>query len=141
MPAIVGFGRACELAAQRLEEDSKRIAKLRDKLQENITSNLEGITVYGDGVPRLPGTLNISVRGIEGETLLMALDLLGISASTGSACSSDDSTPSHVLTAMGVEPILARSSLRISLGRDNTEEEIDRTCRLLKDTVTRLRGA
>ena len=138
---IVGFGKACELASDRLKKDSARISALRDNFETDLLQNLDGLVIHGPQNTRLPGTSNISFLGIEGETLLMALDLAGVSASTGSACTSDNSTFSHVLAAMGCEPAIAISSVRFSFGRENDQTQMEQTVATIKQTVARLRKA
>ena len=138
VPATVGFGKACELAAGRLEADAARMAALRDKLQTALLDRIPRCRVFGEN-KRLPGTLNMGFEGIEGDTAMMALDLQGIAISTGSACMTESRTLSHVLTAMGVGPLLAKGSIRFSLGRKNTEAEIDEVIEAVTAVVARLR--
>ncbi len=138
VPAIVGFGKACALAKKRYQEDANRIWALRDRLEAGICSQIEDVQVHGHPKNRLPGTLNVSFKGIEGETLLMVLDLKDVGVSTGSACSSDSRDPSHVLAAMGCPPALALSAIRFSIGRGNTEQEIDQVVEILVDRVRHL---
>ncbi len=135
---IVGFGKACELARQRLAADATAIGALKEEL-ENRLRNISGVTIHGAAAPRLVGTTNVSFEGIEGETLLMAMDLRGISIATGSACNSESKDPSHVLTAMGVPPPLARRTIRFSIGRTNTREDILQTVATLTSILERLR--
>jgi len=134
--AIAGFGKACELASARLEQDSARLTALRDSFEAAVRERVAGAVVNGLGAPRLANTSNIGFEGLDGEMLAMNLDLLGVAVSTGAACSSGDREPSHVLLAMGRPPALARSAVRFSLGRDNTSEEIalavDRICRAVE---------
>ncbi|VAW83059.1 Cysteine desulfurase [hydrothermal vent metagenome] len=122
--AIVGFGVAAELAAKRQEEYRKPMSALRDRLQAGL-QRYPQVTVFAAEAERLSNTLQLTVAGIEGETLLMQLDKSGIAVSSGSACSSSKTQPSHVLLAMGIEPELARGALRISLGRETTAADID----------------
>lgn len=121
---IVGFGVAAELALQRLDSDSKRLRGLRDALEDGL-KRFPQITVFAQQAQRLPNTVQLAVAGIDGETLLMQLDRAGIGVSSGSACSSGKGEPSHVLLAMGIEPAVARGAIRISLGRDTTQQDID----------------
>jgi cysteine desulfurase len=138
--AIAGFGKACELAAARLNSDSAHLEKLRTFFETEIRKRISGAVVNGKGAPRLPNTSNISFPGIDGKMLVINLDLRGVAASTGAACSTWDNQPSHVLIAMGREPDQARSSVRFSLGRDNTTEEIKRAIEILCSSVETLRG-
>ena len=135
---IIGFGKACELAYNRLTADSAAIGALKDEL-ENRLRNINGVTIHGTAAPRLAGTTNASFAGIEGETLLMAMDLRGISIATGSACNSETNAPSHVLSAMGVPASLARSTIRFSIGRTNTLKEIRQVVEILISILDHLR--
>ncbi len=121
---IVGFGVAAELALQRLDEDSKRLRALRETLEHGL-QRFPQVTVFAQQAPRLPNTVQVAVAGIDGEALLMQLDRAGIGVSSGSACSSGNNAPSHVLTAMGIDAAVARSAIRLSMGRDTTQQDID----------------
>ncbi|MCH8313703.1 MAG: cysteine desulfurase [Nitrospinae bacterium] len=133
--AIVGFGKACELAKTKLESGAMNsLANLRDYFFQRIKALVPGIELLGDKKFRLPNTLNLSIDGADGGTLLIGLDVEGISVSTGSACSSGSSLPSHVLTAMQVPERRINSSLRFSLGILNTREELD----IVAKTLARL---
>src|SRR5690349_8200791 len=139
VPGIVGLGRAAEIAKDALNDGSiANIEQMRDRLQQML-SRLEAAGVNGDGAPRVPNTTNIYFDHIEGEALVIALDLKGLAVSTGAACSSGAIEPSHVLTAMGVRAERARASIRFSLGKQNTEEEVEFALALVPDTVARLR--
>jgi cysteine desulfurase len=138
VPAIVGFGKACELAGMRLDADARRVAELRDHFEKKILASISGTRVNG-GAQRLPNTSNIAFGGLDGEAIVINLDMMGLAASTGAACSSADKTPSHVLLAMGQSPAEARSSVRFSFGRENTDEEIARAALLVAQAVTLLR--
>ena len=135
----MGFGEACALAGGELEREAAQLTALRDRLQTGILTRIDGTRVNGLEAPRLPNTLNIGFSGLQGEDLLMNLDLLGVAASTGSACSSGTVEPSHVLIAMGQTREQAASALRFSLGRDNTEQDVDRTLAKLEQVVAALR--
>ena len=137
---IVGFGRACELAAAGLAEGAGCQGRLRDRLQRGIEERVPGARANGHPELRLPNTLNLTFPGVDGESLLMNLDLLGIAASTGSACSSGSVEPSHVLIAMGLSPREVSGSIRLSLGPENTEEEVDAALEALADVVRSLGG-
>ncbi|HVB87260.1 MAG TPA: cysteine desulfurase family protein [Candidatus Dormibacteraeota bacterium] len=140
VPGIVGLGKAAELARLKLSEDSARIAALRDRLESELLARVPNAIVNGDRVHRVPNTSNITFRGAGGEALLIALDLQGIACSTGAACSSGSTEPSHVLLAAGLSHDDARSSLRFSLGRPSTAEEIDYAIATVPSVVERLRA-
>jgi len=137
VPAIVGFGEACAVCSREMPEESARLAALRDQLLARLTAGLDGVTVNGSLAQRLPGNLNLSFAGVDAESLLMALP--DIALSTGSACTSGTPEPSHVLRALGVRDELAHSSVRIGLGRFNTEEELDHAAHRLIESVKKLR--
>ncbi|MBX3677767.1 MAG: cysteine desulfurase [Rhodocyclaceae bacterium] len=136
--AIVGFGAACELATARLEADAARLTGLRDMLEQGL-AKLETV-VFSRNAPRLPNTVFFAVAGIDGETLVAQLDRAGFAVASGSACSSVSPEPSHTLLAMGVAADVAKSALRVSLGRANTEEDIARFLQALDGTVRKLKG-
>jgi cysteine desulfurase len=140
VPGIVGLGKAAELAMQAFERgDDKKMSAMRDRLQQGILAQVEEAGVNGEGAPRVPNTANFYFDHIEGESLVIALDLKGLAVSTGAACASGAIEPSHVLTAMGLRPECARGSIRLSLARQNTEQDIDLALALLPETVARLR--
>lgn len=138
---IVGLGMACEIAGAELDDFYKRVRVLRDRLEDGISNQVPDIKLNGtpDRDQRLPNTLNVSFAYIEGESLLLNLDMFGIAASSGSACTSGSLEPSHVMGAMCVEVTLAHSSTRFSLGPETTVEEIDKVLEVLPATVQRLR--
>ena len=136
---IVGLGRAIELAYEDLDENNKKIKELRDYYVEQVKEKIPYIKINGDMEKRLPGNSNISFSFIEGEGLLLNLDLKGICASSGSACTSGLLDPSHVLLAIGLPHEIAHGSLRISIGKYNTKEEIDYLVENLVEIVNRLR--
>ena len=140
VPGIVGLGEAAKSASESFNNGAiERLAAMRDRLQRVVLSCIEGTTVNGDGAPRVPNTANIRFDDIEGESLVIALDLKGLAVSTGAACSSGAIEPSHVLIALGLKPEQARASIRFSLGKQTTEEDIDFAIQLLPETVARLR--
>lgn len=140
VPGIIGLGKAAELAREALERgDLKQMSAMRDHIEQTILSEVEATGVNGEGAPRVPNTTNIHFDYIEGEALVIALDLKGLAVSTGAACSSGAIEPSHVLTAMGLPPEIARASLRFSLGKQNTEDEVQFALDLVPQTVARLR--
>lgn len=138
---IVGVGKAIELLSKKTEVKSEklRIKKLRDKLIKIILQKIPDATVNGDLEKRIPGNANFCFKNVEGESVLLMLDMEGIAVSTGSACSSGSLEPSHVLTAMGVSPEVSHGSVRITLGKENFEEEADRLIEVLPKIVARLR--
>ena len=137
---IVGLGKAAELARECMAEASARVAALRDRLEEGILSRVPLCAVNGDRARRLPNTANLRFDHIEGEGFVIALDLRGIACSTGAACSSGAVEPSHVLSAIGLRPDQARSSVRFSLSRYTTAEDIDAALEVIPATVERLRA-
>ncbi|NLL21552.1 MAG: cysteine desulfurase NifS [Firmicutes bacterium] len=138
LPGIVGLGRAIELATTDIENRSRNLAALRDRLIRGLLE-IEDIRLNGHPQKRLPGNVNVSVLYVEGESLLLDLDLKGVAASSGSACTSGSLDPSHVLMAIGLDHQTAQGSLRLSLGKSNTVAEIDYTVKCLKEIVERLR--
>jgi len=139
VPGIVGLGKACELAAKNIEQENSRVKYLRDKLENAILEKCPDSRLNGDRENRLPNTTNISFEYIEGEAILLMLDKYGICASSGSACTSGSLEPSHVLRAMGVPFTAAHGSIRFSLSRYNTEEEVDYTIEKMPPIINRLR--
>jgi cysteine desulfurase len=138
VPGIVGLGKAAELAHARMACGETEMAAMRDRLEDALLK-IESVGVNGAGAPRLPQTLSIYFDGIEGEALVIALDLKGLAVSTGAACSSGAIEPSHVLMAMGLTSDRARSSIRLSLGEQNTMDEVEVAIALVVETVARLR--
>jgi len=134
---IVGFGAACEIALQEMPEESKRLTFLRNKLREGLTTKLDYVHLNGHPEKRIPGNLNLSFEFVEGESLLMGLK--DVAVSSGSACTSASLEPSYVLTAIGVGPELAHTSIRFCVGRFNTEEEVDFVVEAVVKHVNRLR--
>ena len=139
LPAIVGLAKAIELATADIPGKSASLIKLRDYFLAKLTEKIGEVYLNGHPVQRLPGNLNIGVRFVEGESLLLDLDLKGIAASSGSACTSGALEASHVLLACGQEHQLAHGSLRFTLGHGNTREDLDYTVKILQESVTRLR--
>ena len=139
VPLIVAFGKAAELAEERLKEDPQRLGKLRDALEDRVFEQINDAVLNGERETRLPNVSNISFSGVEGEGLLINLDLQGIAVSTGSACSSGSLEPSPVIRALGRNDDLARSAIRFSLGRENSMEDIDRLLEVLPASVENLR--
>ncbi|NUP91816.1 MAG: aminotransferase class V-fold PLP-dependent enzyme [Candidatus Omnitrophica bacterium] len=124
VPLIVGLGKAAELAHGWIDEEQNRVRQLRDMLETGLAGSIANLQLNGAASPRLPNTLNVCFKGVEGEALLLLMDQMGMAASSGSACLADKLEPSHVLLAMGVPESVAQGAVRFSLSRYNTEEEI-----------------
>jgi len=139
IPAIVGFGMACEMAGTGLEARMSRVGDLRDYLEAQLSDRIPGVRRNGEPLARVPNVSNLSFEGVDGESLLIALDLKGVAVSTGSACSSGSLEPSHVLTALGLSREEVRGSLRFSFSQYTTREEIDYVVSALTEIVARLR--
>lgn len=140
VPGIVGLGKTAELAMRGFERsDDQKMRALRDRLEQGILAQVDESGVNGKGAPRVPNTSNIYFDSIEGEPMVISLDLKGLAVSTGAACSSGALEPSHVLLAMGLRPDRARASVRFSLGKQSTAEDIDFALALVPETVARLR--
>lgn len=140
VPYIVGFGRAAELAVENIHDENTRVRLMRDRLEETILHKIPGTMRNGSRQHRLPNTSNLGFNGVEAEAILLLLNQLSICASSGSACTTGSIEPSHVLTAMGLTPDLARSAVRFSLGKYNTEEEVDYLLQQLPGIIQRLRA-
>ena len=138
VPAIVGFGVACEAAVAALEENAARLHRLRDELERGLAA--QGATIFAAGAERLPNTVFFALPGLDGETLVGRLDRAGYAVASGAACSAANPEPSHVLLAMGVAPELARGAVRVSLGRQNSAEEVAGFLRALSATVADLQS-
>jgi len=139
VPGIIGVGKACELAREALSDMNTRVRALRDRLEQRILDEIPQSAVNGSRTERAPHVANISFRGVEGEALLISLDFQGVAVSTGSACSSGSLEPSHVLKALGQSQDLIRGSIRFSLSRMTTEQDIDYVLEILPPTVARIR--
>ncbi|MBT9148996.1 MAG: cysteine desulfurase NifS [Dehalococcoidia bacterium] len=140
VPGIVGFGRAAELARSEIDDEARRLTSLRTTLIEGLFERVDHLTLNGHPTKRLPNNVNVSIEFVEGESILLNLDLVGIAVSTGSACSSSSLEPSHVLLALGLPHELAHCSLRFTMGLYTTEEDIDRLLEALPPIVARLRA-
>jgi len=140
VPYIVGLGKACEIARRDFNQRINHLQNLRDRLEQGIKARIPQVVLNGHPTQRLPNTLNMSFLDVEGESLLLNLDLEGIAVSSGSACTSGSVEPSHVLLAMGIPPEIAQSAIRFSLGWSNTEAEIDYVLEVLPRLVQRLRA-
>lgn len=139
VPGIVGLGRASQLAREGIKEE-ERIKRLRNRLWEGLSSRIDDLLLNGHPVKRLAGTLNVCVKYVEGESMLLHLDMEGIAASSGSACTSSSLEPSHVLTAMGIPPEVAHGSIRFTLGKETTQDEIEKVIEVLPPIVEKLRA-
>lgn len=139
IPGIVGMGKAAQIAAKTIKDESAKMRALRDRLHKGIEGSVKETRLNGHPDMRLPNTLNISFEYLEGESIILNLDMEGVSVSTGSACTSGSLEPSHVLTAMGVPVVSAQGSIRFSLGRINSESDIDYLLEKLPPIIDRLR--
>jgi cysteine desulfurase len=139
VPNIVAFGKACELAAEELSENAVRMGRLRDSFEQGVFERIDEVFLNGDAGQRLPNISNLSFKRIEGEGLLINLDMAGIAVSTGSACSSGSLEPSPIIRALGRDDELARGAIRFSFGKFNTEEDVARTLEVLPTAVENLR--
>jgi len=139
VPAVVGFGKACELSQRYREERNTKIKTLRKRLLDGIMENIDEVILNGHPQRRLPNNINVCFKYVEGESLLLNLDMVGIAASSGSACTSGSLEASHVLLAVGLSQEVAHGSLRLTLGKDTTEDEIDYTVKELVPIVEKLR--
>lgn len=139
VPGIVGFGKACELAKIKMEDNIKYISKLRDNLINGIINKVKNVKLNGHTTDRLPGNVHISFKYIEGESILLMLNMEGIAAASGSSCTSQALKSSHVLNAIGLSPTMAQGSVLFSLGKYNTAEEVSRLLEVLPPIVKRLR--
>jgi len=140
VPGIVGFGKAAEIAGREMADTLPRLVSLRDRLIEGLLDRIPHAWLNGHRSQRLPGNVNLSFDYVEGESIVINLDLAGIAASTGSACSSADAEPSHTLLAMGIPREKAHSSVRFTLGRGTTSEDIERVIEVLPPIIERLRS-
>jgi cysteine desulfurase len=137
--AIAGMGRAASMVRTIFAQESERVRALRDRLEQGLLERVPNSWVNGGRAPRVPNTTNITFPFIEGEAMVIALDLKGIACSTGAACSSGAVEPSHVLMALGLAPEDARATLRLSLGRQSTEAEVDYALEIIPSVIERLR--
>ena len=140
VPYIVGLARALELAEAERATESARLIRLRDRLSAGLLARIANSELTGDPAHRLPGHVSLVIHGVEAQAMLIALDLAGVAASSGSACASGAPEPSHVLLAMGFSPNASLGALRLTLGRENTEAEVDFVLAKLPEIVERIRG-
>lgn len=139
VPGIVGLGKAIEIAKSSMDKESIYLTNLRNRLHSGIIEKIDYVQLNGHPEKRLPNTLNMSFEFVEGESIILSLDMKGIAVSSGSACTSGSLEPSHVLKSMGVDPSVAQGSIRFSLGKDNTEEDINYVLEVLPEIISRLR--
>ena len=139
VPGIVGLGKAVEIVNKNMVKEAEYLTNLREKLYRGIVEKIDNVYLNGHPSKRLPNTLSICFEFVEGESIILNLDMKGVAVSSGSACTSGSLEPSHVLTAMGVAPAIAQGSIRFSLGKDNTEEDIDYVLEVLPEIISRLR--
>lgn len=139
VPLVVGFGKACELARERLAERIEKVGRLRDRLEAGIRDRIPDVSLNGDRDHRVPHIANVSFRNVAGEGLLISLDLKGVAVATGAACSSGSLEPSHVLVALGIDRDVIHGSIRFSLCETNTEQEVDYVLDTLPEIISRLR--
>jgi cysteine desulfurase len=137
---VVGLARAADLARETMIQEAERLAELRDRLARLVLAKVKDAWINGSMKKRLPGNLNFGFRYVEGESLLLFLDSKGIGVSTGSACSSKKLEPSHVLLSLGLKPEECHGSLRISMGRSNTQEDVDFVAECIVEAVERFRS-
>ncbi len=140
VPHIIGLGKACEIAEKYIKDEQTRVKTLRDKLEKGIKDQLSSILINGENSDRLPNTSSVSFEYVEGEATLLLLDMAGIATSSGSACTTGSAEPSHVLQAMGIPPVTSRGTIRFSLSRYNTEDEIDYIIEKLVPIIKRLQS-
>ncbi|MDD3906393.1 MAG: cysteine desulfurase NifS [Candidatus Omnitrophica bacterium] len=140
VPGLVGLACACELAAGEIASEGKKLTELRDYFYKGIISRITDVRLNGHPEKRLANTLNVGFKYLEGESIILNLDMEGVGVSTGSACTSGSLEPSHVLTAMGIDPAETQGSVRFSLGRDNTKEDVDYVLEVLPPIIKRLRA-
>ncbi len=140
VPYLVGFAKALEIAQRERENINAKLRTIRERVVEGILESVVGAELTGHPTQRLPGHASFVIPGAIGDEMVFALDLAGVAASTGSACTAGSLEPSHVLAAMGYSPELARGALRVTLGRENTDEEIERALEIIPNTIERLRG-
>jgi cysteine desulfurase len=140
VPGIVGFSRALELLDQERERHNRHLKSLTETFYRRLTESIPDVILHGDLNRRIPNTLSLSFKGVEGESVILSLDVKGVAVSTGSACSSGTLEPSHVLSAMGIDPAIAQGAIRFSFGKDNTTEDVEYVADILPEIVNRLRS-
>jgi len=140
VPAIVGFAKALEIAEQEMESQNRHLRELTESFYRKLMESIPDVILNGDLNRRIANTLNLSFKGVEGESIILSLDLKGVAVASGSACTSGTLEPSHVLSAMGVDPAIAQGAIRFSFGRDNTMEDVEYVAGILPEIIERLRS-
>jgi cysteine desulfurase len=140
VPGIVGLAKAVEIAYRDMEEQSQHLKNLTETFYQKLTQTISNVILNGHMEKRIPNTLNLSFKAVEGESIILSLDLKGVAVASGSACTSGTLEPSHVLSAMGISPEIAQGAIRFSFGRDNTMEDVDYVVEILPEIVSRLRA-
>ena len=140
VPSVAGMAKALEIAIAKIDSEHKRLTELGEYFIQTVTTRIDDVTLNGSSDNRVPSTMNLSFRGVEGESIILSLDLKGIAVSSGSACTSGSLQASHVLKAMGVDDVLAQGSIRFSMGRYTTREQLDYTLSILPEIIDRLRS-
>jgi cysteine desulfurase len=140
IPGIVGLGKAAEIALRDMEKLNQHLKSLTETFLKKLNEKIMDISLNGHPEMRVPSTLNISFKGVEGESIILSLDMKGVAVASGSACTSGSLEPSHVLSALGIDPAIAQSSIRFSFGRENTMEDVDYVCEVLPEIIERLRS-
>lgn len=140
VPAIVGFSKALELLNEKREKHNQHLRNLTETFYGKLVESIPDVILHGDLNRRIPSTLSLSFKGVEGESVILSLDMKGVAVSTGSACSSGTLEPSHVLSAMGVAPEIAQGAIRFSFGKDNSMEDVEYVAGILPEIVSRLRS-
>ena len=140
IPGIVGLGKAAEIALRDMEDQYRHLKSLTEAFFKKLQEKIVDISLNGHSEKRIPSTLNISFKGVEGESIILSLDMKGVAVASGSACTSGSLEPSHVLSALGIDPAIAQSSIRFSFGRGNTMEDVDYVCEVLPEIIERLRS-
>ncbi len=140
VPSIVGFSRALELLNEEREKHNQHLRNLTEMFYRKLVESIPDVILHGDLNRRIPSTLSLSFKGVEGESVILSLDMKGVAVSTGSACSSGTLEPSHVLSAMGIDPAIAQGAIRFSFGKDNSMEDVEYVASILPEIVSRLRS-
>jgi cysteine desulfurase len=140
IPGVVGFAKAIEIVVKGIDEQNKHLRHLTETFYKKLVDTIPDVILNGDLERRIPNTLNLSFKGVEGESIILSLDLKGVAVASGSACTSGTLEPSHVLSAMGIDPAIAQGAIRFSFGRDNTMEDVEYVASLLPEIVERLRS-
>jgi cysteine desulfurase len=140
LPAIVGFAKALELLAQEMDDQYKHLEKLSQALYQKLIETIPDVILHGDPTRRVPSIMNLSFKGVEGESVILSLDTKGVAVASGSACTSGTLEPSHVLSAMGIAPEIAQGAVRFSFGKDNTMKDVEYVASILPEIIQRLRS-